>query len=167
MTRHRHAVGAHRDVWYVPRVEARTKLPPDPRSPGAARRFVISTLSSWSLESAADTVVLLVSELVTNALLHARSEIELALTNAAGELRVEVIDASPILPHVQPYRPAAGTGRGLVLVEALSTDWGAHEDGNGKVVWFTMPARERPMPAAQSAEPDDDGSPEPFRGQSG
>ncbi len=129
-------------VWYVPRVEARTTLAPDPRSPGDARRFVASTLSSWSLDSVIDTAILLVSELVTNALLHARSGIELALSLDARELRVEVFDASPVLPRRQEYGTVAGTGRGLVLVEELSSDWGAHEDGRGKSVWFTMPAHE-------------------------
>lgn len=122
-------------------MEARTQLPPEPRSPGEARRFVASTLASWSLEAAVDTAVLLVSELVTNALLHARSDIELALRVNADELRVEVVDGSPLLPRRQAYGPVAGTGRGLVLVEALATDWGAHEDRDGKAVWFTMPAR--------------------------
>lgn len=121
-------------------VEARTSLPPEPHSPGDARRFVVSTLRSWSAEPATDTAVLLVSELVTNALLHARSQIELALSLRNGELRVEVSDSSPALPRLQTYGPVAGTGRGLVLVEALSSDWGAREDGGGKSVWFTMPA---------------------------
>ena len=96
------------------------------------------TLSRWELEQYMETAALLISELVTNAVLHARAEPEVVISAAAGVVRIEVHDASPVLPARRYYGTEAGTGRGIMLVEEMSTGWGAEPRGSGKVVWFEL-----------------------------
>src|SRR3954447_17397598 len=103
-----------------------------------ARRFVRDTLSSWGAEEHVDTATLLISELVTNAVLHARSAPEVILVAEGAMLRVEVYDQSPILPARRHYGLQAGTGRGIVLVEEMASEWGAEATRSGKVVWFEL-----------------------------
>ncbi|MEU6145931.1 ATP-binding protein [Streptomyces sp. NPDC047081] len=84
-----------------------------------------------------DVTELLVSELVTNALLHSRSRFRLTLSAAHGVLRCEVTDSGRRIPRVVE----AGTsesGRGMFLVDALALRWGCHQDGPGKTVWFEL-----------------------------
>jgi hypothetical protein len=83
-------------------------------------------------------VVLVVSELATNAVIHGGSEPELKLTLDGLVLRVEVRDSSRALPEVKGYSETATTGRGMVIVEALSTAWGTDVDDRGKVVWCEL-----------------------------
>ena len=78
------------------------------------------------------------SELVTNAVLHARSVFELVLRTTDDHVRIEVYDASPVLPSRKHYGIYAGTGRGILLVEALTEEWGAEATSSGKVVWFVI-----------------------------
>jgi anti-sigma regulatory factor (Ser/Thr protein kinase) len=85
-------------------------------------------------------VELLVSELVTNAVLHARSEVELRLSNSADAVRVDVVDASTRPPVLRTRDDAAMTGRGLALVAELSAQWGVEETEGGKSVWFVVAA---------------------------
>lgn len=121
--------------------EARVRLDASPTSARAARRFVHDTLRSWGHEDLADTVVLLANELVTNAVLHARSGVELALLRSARIVRVEIIDESPIAPVRRENGVGeVTTGRGLALVEALAKGWGVEPRGRGKSVWFEVPA---------------------------
>ncbi len=116
-------------------------LPADPRSPGQARRFVAGALEDAGLDYLEDAVLLLVSELVTNALLHARTAISVACTITRAELLVEVTDGSGVLPQRRHYATTATTGRGLALVEATAQDWGVERRDDGKVVWFTLPTQ--------------------------
>ena len=119
--------------------EARTSFPAELTSAGAARRFVGSTLREWSCDTVADNALLLVSELVTNAVLHARSRLELVVRLAGDRLRVEVHDESQLHPTRKQYSVHAGTGRGLMLVEQLAVQWGVDPiAGNGKRVWFEL-----------------------------
>lgn len=116
-------------------------LPPSPESVGAARRAVRRTLESWGLAGLADTAVLLVSELATNVLLHARSEFSVRVDRRGSVVRVTVVDASVRQPARRRYGLDAGTGRGLALVETLSSAWGV-ESADGpwcKGVWFELP----------------------------
>ena len=87
-----------------------------------------------------DTVVLLVSEVVTNAVLHARSDIRLDVQASTDTVRVEVHDASPVEPRVHHFRLTSGTGRGLRMVEQLARRWGVEADParGGKIVWFEV-----------------------------
>ncbi len=82
--------------------------------------------------------MLLVSEVVTNALLHAGTDIELAAVLGEDGLRVEVGDGSPHLPSRRRYAATAGTGRGLLMLESMVDDWGVTRRPAGKVVWFRI-----------------------------
>jgi anti-anti-sigma factor len=83
-------------------------------------------------------LLLSVSELVTNALLHGRTGFRVRVTTGPRALRVEVFDANPLLPTAKNYGPAAVTGRGLRIVERVSSDWGVTPVEGGKWVWFEM-----------------------------
>ncbi|HZD66218.1 MAG TPA: ATP-binding protein [Acidimicrobiales bacterium] len=118
---------------------AEVQLSPTPASVGAARRFVTDALAGWGAAEQAEVAALLTSELVTNALLHARSGTRLVLTLEDDQgLRVDVHDDSPRLPRRQRYRDLASTGRGVVLLDALADRWGAEPARDGKRVWFVL-----------------------------
>ena len=85
-------------------------------------------------------VELLVSELVTNSVLHARSEVEVRLQARGKTLRVDVTDGSPRRPVLRNHDDKAMTGRGLALVAELSSEWGVVETPDGKSVWFVVAA---------------------------
>lgn len=107
------------------------------------RRDVRAWLAARGVTDEAETAVLLVNELVTNAQQHASGPARLRLFLRAGLLRCEVLDAHPSLPEL--CRPDDGDedGRGLALVEALALRWGAIAAGRGKVVWFDLMVRNR------------------------
>lgn len=119
-------------------IEARTHLTPGPAAPAQARRFVRDVLRQWNQTPVADVVTLLTSELVTNAILHAGSEVDISLCATDGIIRVEVADASPRIPEPAGYRVDAQTGRGLAVVAAQAHDWGTQRTRNGKIVWFEV-----------------------------
>lgn len=102
-----------------------------------ARTFVEEEVAR---SSAADTdiAVLLTSELVSNALLHARSGTTVTVIVEGRRIRVEVADGSPDLPMRKRYGPDATTGRGIMLLESLADSWGAAPVGTGKCVWFEL-----------------------------
>jgi serine phosphatase RsbU (regulator of sigma subunit)/anti-sigma regulatory factor (Ser/Thr protein kinase) len=112
----------------------------DPSAVGAARRFAIEQALSSGFESLAADVELLTSELVTNALLHAGPPVQLRVTRLGDGVRIEVEDSSRAAPL--RARPSADsmTGRGLALVEALSSRWGAVQHDDGKVMWCELRA---------------------------
>ena len=85
-----------------------------------------------------DVVTLLVSEMVTNAVLHARTEVHLSIEHDAAGIRVEVSDLSPAAPAVRHFTQQAATGRGMKLVEQLADRWGTEPLPDGKVVWFEV-----------------------------
>jgi anti-sigma regulatory factor (Ser/Thr protein kinase) len=118
--------------------EARIELPAEPASASAARQFLRSTLEAWGCEDLTDSGSLLVSELVTNAVLHARSPIELIVGHEHQVVRVEVVDRDDHLPVRKHYAIDAGTGRGMVLVESIADRWGAEIRSQGKAVWFEL-----------------------------
>jgi PAS domain S-box-containing protein len=89
-------------------------------------------------EDLVETAELLVSEIVTNALVHAGTPIEVAFSFVEGGLRVEVTDGSPHAPARREYGPNAGTGRGIMLLEELVDEWGVVPDDPGKTVWFQI-----------------------------
>ena len=110
-----------------------------------ARRHVRRALRDLDAVEVEDSAELAVSELVTNAVLHARTPLTLAVrATPAGGVRVEVADASPVPLRVRRLGAAATTGRGLLVVEALSSEWGVEPlpAGPGKTVWFV------PLPGA-------------------
>lgn len=119
-------------------MEVLATLPSDVRSVGEARRFTDTALNEWGCDQIADTAVLLVSELASNAILHARSDIRIFLSRELDQLKVKVCDRSPVIPRPRRFGVESATGRGLALVEQLSVDWGVQREAGGKCVWFTL-----------------------------
>jgi anti-sigma regulatory factor (Ser/Thr protein kinase) len=114
------------------------ELPPDPASVAAARAFVRRALATGCAPDVVDVATLLASELVTNAILHARTPVRVAVTSGPRTVRVEVADRSSAPPRVRDFAPEAVTGRGLQMIESLADAWGVEPDGAGKVVWFEV-----------------------------
>ncbi|HZU71977.1 MAG TPA: SpoIIE family protein phosphatase [Acidimicrobiales bacterium] len=108
---------------------------PDFRAVGQARAGVRKRLAELGREAIRDDVELIVSELVTNALLHARGCTGVQVVDLPDGVRIEVSDARPVPPVLGLASPDAMTGRGLRLVDRLSSRWGARPVGEGKVVW--------------------------------
>ncbi|WP_051827491.1 ATP-binding protein [Streptomyces bicolor] len=121
----------------------RFELAAHPGSPAQARRLTRARLNGWSVcEDTCDTAALVVSELVTNAIVHTASEhIVCELNDGAEMVRIAVRDegCAPGEPHPMAVRPEEEHGRGLLLVDALCQAWGAHEQGSGVVVWADLP----------------------------
>ncbi len=113
-------------------------LAPEPTSVGRARRLVATVVTATGHVELLDTATLLVSEVVTNSVLHAGTEIRLRCRPSRTGVRVEVFDRSPLLPGVRHYDTEATTGRGLALVSGLADSWGVEYDANGKTVWFEL-----------------------------
>ena len=120
------------------RLSAVWTLPARDESVGEARRLVAGLLGSLTSERL-DTVLLLTSELVTNAVHHGSGPLTLHLSGGTRGLQVEVDDSGPDQPEVLDQDLLAGGGRGLHLVEALSTRWGVDRHALGKTVWFRVP----------------------------
>jgi anti-sigma regulatory factor (Ser/Thr protein kinase) len=117
---------------------ASAQLPDAPGSAKMARGFMADTLIGWECDNVVDTVVLLTSELVTNAVLHARTPLTVTVVLHARRLRVEVCDRNAVLPRVRPYEVDDATGRGLAMIAAYAAEWGAEARGDGKCVWFEI-----------------------------
>jgi PAS domain S-box-containing protein len=114
-------------------------LPPAPDSARAARRFVGDVLAAAGAESFTDTATLLTSELVTNGIVHAHTDLQVRAEATRRWVRVEVIDGSTHLPSRREYDEQASTGRGLEMIELLADDFGVEPiAGVGKRVWFRL-----------------------------
>ncbi|MBZ5737693.1 ATP-binding protein [Nocardioides mangrovi] len=120
----------------------------DPRAAGAARHFLRDQLEQWSVSGdPADSAELCLSELVTNAVIHAGTSSELTVTLEGDELTVAVRDlggssrpgdAESTVHLVEDEDPLRVFGRGLVLVDALADRWGSEADATGTTSWFVM-----------------------------
>ncbi len=136
----------------------RFELAAHPGSVAQARRLSRARLSHWAVcEDTCDTAELVVSELVTNAIVHAAGQRVVCELQDAGDLvRIAVCDegCAPGEPHPSPRRPDEEHGRGLLLVAAVSRAWGAQDTGPGLLVWAEI-AR-----SAGRAENSVDGLPE-------
>ncbi|WP_242433084.1 ATP-binding protein, partial [Streptomyces sp. Root264] len=111
-----------------------------PEAARHARRFTRRSLRGWGVaDTAMDAALLVVSELVTNALVHTDGPVRLDFTLIDRRLRVAVTDASPRTPF-QPTDPGweATGGRGILLVEAVSDSWGTVPVSGGKQVWSEL-----------------------------
>jgi PAS domain S-box-containing protein len=124
------------------------RLPPEPESAAVAREAVRAA-PGGAPTSVRETAELLVSELVTNAVLHAATEIEVRLRARAGGFEAAVGDGRPDRPLV-PQRPQyfSGTGRGLAVVARLAGRHGVHTEGGRKWVWFELPPAGAPPPSS-------------------
>ena len=121
-------------------MELRAELGPEPSEVAHARHLVAEHLPAWHIpEEPAETTVLLVSELVTNALRHGHPPFLLTARTTPPGVRVEVHDSNgaafPSLREIEPDLPG---GRGLHLVEVLADRWGSAESEHGKYVWFEL-----------------------------
>jgi DNA-binding NarL/FixJ family response regulator len=128
--------------------EARTDLDADLVSPRVAREFVTRTLEGWRCSDASAIIDLLVSEIVANAVIHARTTAELSVQLLPNRVRIAVTDREPMQPKRRPADPLTSTGRGIALVEKLSLAWGIERTPEGKCIWF-----ETPRPDGGGAEP--------------
>lgn len=113
----------------------------DPHAVREARRLTERVCASASLDDrVCQAAVLLTSEVVTNAITHGRGEARLSVTAGPRGLLVEVADDNSRRPTLQPHDDEALDGRGLRLLDAVSTSWGVRAEPVGKVVWFSLRA---------------------------
>jgi anti-sigma regulatory factor (Ser/Thr protein kinase) len=131
--------------------EAHTELDPALSSARRARDFVRRMLEVWEVDDPDEVAVLLTSEVVSNAVLHAATRLGLDIGLDDDVLRVEVHDRAARRPVVRPPDTSAVGGRGLRLVEELARRWGTEAEGDGKVVWFEVSAPPRRSDDAASA----------------
>ena len=127
------------------------ELPATARSVTEARRFVVDALSNWRLERLADTLALLTSEVVTNAVLHARTPMELVVRRLRDGVAVEVTDGSRQRPRVRRTTAESTNGRGIALLEQLASTWDVTLHRAGKTVRFTVTGDSDPWAAFTAA----------------
>lgn len=123
--------------WGLSELE-RLTLSDEPDAASRARRFVQAALDGTRFEVRADDAVLVVSEMVTNALLHAEPPVSVDLVVLEEHLRIEVRDGAHRPVVETPSSTYSTTGRGLSVVEALSARWGMEPEGGGKLVWAEL-----------------------------
>lgn len=131
------------DLWHHPPApprEARLLLGVDTSEIGMVRKLLRRLLSSWRLDPLVEEgdVELLATEIATNALRHAGTDATVVVRYLGDAIRVEVRDGSSVLPHVRAPDATEPGGRGLPLVDALSSRWGVTETVEGKRVWFEI-----------------------------
>jgi anti-sigma regulatory factor (Ser/Thr protein kinase) len=119
--------------------ERHIELPAELTSVREGRLFARDVVREWGLDGLADDVQLGTSELITNAVRHARTDVVLSLL-LGDSLTVEVKDAHPELrrAELEADDELATSGRGLHIVAAVSSDWGVRRVPGGKAVWFTL-----------------------------
>lgn len=125
-------------------------LPPSRTSPGSARRLLEVAAREWALPDL-DSAELLLTEVVTNAAVHAGTEMTVRLTVQGGRLRAEVSDCSKSVPQLRRPTVQSEGGRGLLLLQQLSHDWGWEESDDSprcKTVWFELDSAE-PAPVQE------------------
>jgi anti-sigma regulatory factor (Ser/Thr protein kinase) len=117
------------------------RFAPGPEAPRQARDFLALACTEWHAEGAARDGGLVVSELVTNAVLHAGTPIDLKLSLSDGHLLIDVRDGVDKLPAIVPPEQRGAGGRGLEIVSRCSRRWGAASDPQGgKHVWALLDA---------------------------
>jgi anti-sigma regulatory factor (Ser/Thr protein kinase) len=117
----------------------RISLTTGPAAASQARSLVQAAIRDWDVPVDPPTAALLTSELVTNAIRHGKGKIiMLAINCDRGQFRVDVHDTSRSDPVQEDVWAYAETGRGLMLVSHLSTDWGYYPTIKGKAVYFTL-----------------------------
>jgi anti-sigma regulatory factor (Ser/Thr protein kinase) len=133
-------------------VPLRLSLDPEPHSPARARAWICLELTQLNRPELIESAQLALSELVTNAILHARTPIQVTVVPQGESVRIEVQDGSPRHPATRTESrdglDPPTVGRGIHIVEAVATEWGVRRDRHqGKVVWFSPAAsRERTQP---------------------
>lgn len=123
-----------------------------PEAAPAVRAEVRRLLAGGAFADRAADCAVAASELVTNAVLHGRAPLEVGLELDGARVRVSVRDGSPVMPYASVLDPTAVTGRGLMLVRALTDAWGVEPHDDGKTVWFELHVE----PSDTPVEPDVD-----------
>ncbi|MEU3306768.1 SpoIIE family protein phosphatase [Nocardiopsis sp. NPDC055551] len=139
---------------------ARREFPPAPETAAAAREFVHDTLLGWGLPDPFDDIILLVSELVTNAVIHADSALEVTVRRSEGSTEVMVTDSAPerAVPQAGPLavdtspstEEQRSGGLGLALASAIASSWGVSYGRNDKAVWFRIEDKNDGTPSLES-----------------
>ena len=114
------------------------RLPSTEESSRVARRFLREELGTMEADGAGAIAELLISELVSNVVRHVGSAMTVRLSRCGSVMRVEVDDESHDVPVIVHPGEASQSGRGLLLVDALATDWGSFAREAGKTVWFVL-----------------------------
>ena len=114
-------------------------LPALATSPSEARSFLRAALHTWELDGFGDVTEVLTTELVSNVVRHVGEPMTLRALRQPASIRVEVDDPSADAPVAQDPEPFAESGRGLLLIAALASQWGVEQHaGHGKTVWFEI-----------------------------
>jgi anti-sigma regulatory factor (Ser/Thr protein kinase) len=114
-------------------------LAPEARAPSVSRRFVKEALARWELEVLTDIAVLLTSELVTNAIVHAQTEVAVTIRRKERDsVIISVQDGSSIHPRISAHAEDSTTGRGISILDQLAASWEVIRQGAGKTILFTL-----------------------------
>lgn len=135
--------GADRDLVRPPvRRTMLTVAQTEPEQVSVARQQLRELLHDWSSPDQLDSAVLLLSEVLTNVLVHTDADaLMVAEVTGGGEgrrVRIEVTDTVDDLPHIRSPGELASSGRGLLLIELLADGWGVDPRGRGKTIWFEL-----------------------------
>lgn len=134
-------------------LQVQLEVGPDPAEVGRARRWARSRLAGCGVgvdEPLADTLVLLISELVTNAVVHTGCPAVLRMLFGGPGVRVEVMDTSDCPPARRHAEDSETSGRGLELVDGLADRWGWQREATGKRIWCEIDhADKTPEPTPQ------------------
>lgn len=125
---------------------ARQSLPGEPASARASRQALVSVLDGWATDEIRDAAELLVSEVVTNVVRHAGTDLGVAIAVGPTTVRVEITDRNPDLPVMRSPEPTDVGGRGMRIVAELASRWGIDARRSGKSVWFELPRRRSSHP---------------------
>jgi CheY-like chemotaxis protein len=126
------------DLGHTAQRNQSARFEADVSSVPLAREFVRRWLHESGADHGFDEACLIVTELATNAVLHAASPYEVRLSRAGGVVRIEVADADAETPEPQPFSAVAESGRGIVIVSAISASWGIDAQPDGKVTWAEL-----------------------------
>ncbi|CAN5811425.1 hypothetical protein BH23ACT5_BH23ACT5_08370 [soil metagenome] len=117
----------------------RIELPPAPSSPSQAREFLRDSFDAWGIAGdAKEDGALLVTEMVTNAIIHAKTAVVVEVSKSGHVVEVAVSDSGGGAVRLQDPRPDSVTGRGLRLVDRLASEWSVTDRAGGKTVRFSL-----------------------------
>lgn len=125
-------------------VEEAATFAPDFECVSEARYFVRRVLANWAIDDVEPVASLLVTELCTNSVLHARTEFRVHVAYDGASLRLGVFDGSVRAPTVKGHSRQATTGRGIPLIAACAAAWGVEPSPGGKTVWCTLERDKHP-----------------------
>jgi hypothetical protein len=121
--------------------QVETQFPSLVTTPSSVRAFLRDALQTWRLDGLGDVTELLADELVANVVVHVGQPMTVRAIRTPTRIRVEVDDSSPEPPVLQHPGPETPRGRGIMLLDALSTEWGMDLRDTGKTVWFELDAQ--------------------------